>query len=35
MFLLASFENKSGCRVLDLSKFVKKEFGEPDSRELQ
>ena len=24
MFLLASFENKSGCRMLDLLEFVKK-----------
>ena len=26
MLLLASFENKSGCRILDLLEFVKKGF---------
>ena len=28
LFVLASFEDKSGCRILDLLEFVKKMFLE-------
>ena len=35
VFVLASFEDKTDCRILDLLEFVKKMFGEPDRRELQ
>ena len=35
VFVLENFEDKSGCRILDPSEFVKKMFWRTDRRELQ